>query len=80
MATVRRLERIVLDNDSPHSEVECTYSVVTGDDGRKYLQVDTYGSKTRKIPGKKSQSIRFAPKRLRNSRQYCAKKIFDGST
>ena len=61
MAVVRRLEQISLDKDSPHTEVECTYSIVTDNQGHRYLQIDTYGSTTRKIPGKKSQSIRFAP-------------------
>jgi len=61
MAIVRKLESIQLDRDSKHSEVNCTYAVVEDDKGSKYLQIDTYGSKTRKIPGKKSQSIRFSP-------------------
>ena len=61
MAIVRKLEPIQLDRDSKHSEVDCTYSIVTDGKGQKYLQVDTYGSATRKIPGKKSQSIRFSP-------------------
>jgi hypothetical protein len=64
MAVVRRLEQISLDKDSPHTEVECTYSIVTDNQGHRYLQIDTYGSTTRKIPGKKSQSIRFAPEAI----------------
>jgi hypothetical protein len=61
MAVVHRLEHVTLEKDSPHTDVECTYSIVTDDQGRRCLQIDTYGSTTRKIPGKKSQSIRFAP-------------------
>ena len=61
MAIVRKLEPMQLDRDSKRSEVNCTYAVVKDDKGNKYLQIDTYGSKTRKIPGKKSQSIRFSP-------------------
>ena len=64
MAIVRKLESIQLDRDSKHSEVDCTYSVVEDEKGNKYLQIDTYGSKTRKIPGKKSQSIRFSPEAI----------------
>ncbi len=60
MAIVRSPKHLVLEKESPHSEVECTYSIVTDDRGCKYLQVDTYGSTERQIPGKKSQSIRFA--------------------
>ena len=61
MAIVRRLEPIQMDRDSKHSEVDCTYAIVEDDKRDKYLQIDTYGSATRKIPGKKSQSIRFSP-------------------
>jgi len=60
MALVRKLEEQKLEKDSPHMEVECTYSIVDG----QYLQIDTYGSKERQIPGKKSQSIRFAPEAI----------------
>jgi len=63
MAIVRKLERLVLEKGSPHSEVQCTYSIVDQKDGR-YLQIDTYGSPARKLPGKKSQSIRFAPEAI----------------
>src|SRR5882724_2251697 len=45
MAIVRKLERITLDRESKHSEVdECTYSIIQGEDGGKSLQIDTYGS------------------------------------
>jgi hypothetical protein len=63
MAIVRRLEHQTLERGSPHAEVECTYSIVDDDQGRS-LQIDTYGSANRKIPGKKSQSIRFAPEAI----------------
>jgi hypothetical protein len=64
MAVVRQLEHLALQHDSPHTEVECTYSIVTDDQGLRFLQIDTYGSTIRKIPGKKSQSIRFAPEAI----------------
>ena len=60
MALVRKLEEQKLEKGTPHTEVECTYSIVDG----QFLQIDTYGSKMRKIPGKKSQSIRFAPEAI----------------
>ena len=44
--------------------MDCTYSVFEDGKGNKYLQIDTYGSKSRKIPGKKSQSIRFSPEAI----------------
>ena len=63
MAIVRKLERVDLERDSKHTEVDCTYSIVETN-GKKYLQIDTYGSSSRKIPGKKSQSIRFSPEAI----------------
>jgi hypothetical protein len=44
-----------------HSAVECTFDLVTLDDGTKCLQLDTYGSTRRQIAGKKSQTLRFTP-------------------
>ncbi len=61
MALVKRITHHVLGRDSKHKYVECTYSIVNAEEGRKYLQLDTYGSAERKIRGKKSQSIRFTP-------------------
>lgn len=60
IVAVNKLERVDLERDTKHTNVNCTYSVVETD-GKKYLQIDTYGSAARKIPGKKSQSIRFDP-------------------
>ena len=65
MAIVRKLERLDLDRDSKHTEVSATYSIVEDQKGEKYLQIDTYGSAFRKIPGKKSQSIRFSPEAIK---------------
>lgn len=63
MAIVNRLEKIGLERDTKHSEVECTYAIVeVGNE--KFLQIDTYGSKSRKMPGKKSQSLRFSPEAI----------------
>ncbi len=67
MAIVRKIRRTVLENKSRHTEVECTYAIVT-EDGEKYLQVDTYGSRTRQMRGKKSQSIRFSREALEQIR------------
>jgi hypothetical protein len=69
MAIVKRLERINLERDSSHTEVECTYSIIRGTAGQKFLQIDTYGSTTRKFTGKKSQSIRFSPEAINQLRE-----------
>jgi len=64
MAIVRKLEKVKLDRESKHTEVNSTYSIIHDETGETYLQIDTYGSKSRKIPGKKSQSIRFSPEAI----------------
>ena len=69
MAIIRSLEKIELDRDSKHSEVEGTYAIIEDQSGAKYLQIDTYGSAIRKMPGKKSQSLRFSPQAIQKLRQ-----------
>ena len=69
MALVNKLRRITIDRYSPHDEVECTYSIVLDEEGEKLLQIDTYGSKARQMPGKKSQSIRFTPEAMNQLRE-----------
>ena len=65
MAIVKKLDPLKLEIDSKHTDVNYTYSIVTDDKGKKHLQIDTYGSATRKITGKKSQSIRFSPEAIK---------------
>ena len=64
MAILKKLEKIDLERDSKHTEVDATYAIVEVQ-GQRFLQIDTYGSATRKIPGKKSQSLRFNPEALK---------------
>ena len=59
MALVKQLDEINMERNSVHGEVEATFTVFRGDSGKRYLQIDTYGSRDRAIPGKKSQSIQF---------------------
>jgi hypothetical protein len=73
MAIVRKLEPITLEVDTTHTEATCTYSIILNKAGEKYLQIDTYGSKKRKIPGKKSQSIRFSPEAIKQLKSIIAK-------
>ena len=52
MAIIRKLDPIKLGRDSKHFDLNCTYSVVEDDKGNKYIQIDTYESKSRKkTPG-----------------------------
>ena len=52
MAIVRKLEKLELERESTHTEVKATFSVISDDEGQRYLQIDTYGSKGRKFEGK----------------------------
>jgi hypothetical protein len=75
MAIVRKLKRLTLERDSAHTEAKnCTYSIIQGDDG-KALQIDTYGSAHRKMPNKKSQSIRFSPEAIAQLREILSKEL-----
>ena len=66
MAIIRELESRVPEKYTRHTDAEgSTYSIIYEPDGTKVLQIDTYGSKSRRIPGKVSQSIRFSPEGLR---------------
>jgi hypothetical protein len=68
MALIRHLEPHTLEMISEHRETEATYSLVSVE-GKTYLQIDTYGSKERKLKGKKSQSMRFAPEAVAELKQ-----------
>lgn len=65
MALIEGFEKVVLERDAPHKVVRCSYSIVIGEGGERYLQLDTYGSSSRQIPDKKSQSLRFTPDALK---------------
>src|SRR5437867_3527996 len=58
MALIRSFTEKTPERDSRHTEVEATW-YVGGDGNTRFLQVDTYGSSTREISGKVSQSIRL---------------------
>jgi len=64
MALVRSLRHLSMEKAGPHLAVECTYSIIRDLDGRLCLQIDTYGSTGRKVPGGKSQSMRFTPEAI----------------
>lgn len=69
MALINKITHQALERDSLHTEVECTYDIVTDNSGKKYLQLDTYGSAARKMPGKKSQSIRLSPEAIKHIKE-----------
>jgi hypothetical protein len=45
-----------------HKPVKAGYYILGDDENGKILQIDTYGSDERAIPGKVSQTIQLSPK------------------
>jgi hypothetical protein len=60
MALVNGITEITKERQTLHGETTCLSSVFTDDDGRRYIQLDTYGSKTRQLANKVSQSIQLS--------------------
>lgn len=59
MALVTHLERAKVERTSIHpTQVTCKYIIVETD-GRKLLQLNTYGSADREMPDKISQTLQF---------------------
>ena len=52
------IQKVNKERNSVHDKVPATYTVFK-DGEEKYIQIDTYGSLTRQIKGKISQSIQF---------------------
>jgi hypothetical protein len=64
MALVNKLSKITLEKSVPHQEVDATFSIIE-EENEVFLQIDTYGSRQRKMKDKKSQSIRFTKDALK---------------
>lgn len=58
MALVRQIQELNRGRGRVHNEIDCTCSIFE-EGGHAYIQLDTYGSNTREIPGKVSQSMQF---------------------
>ncbi len=58
MALIRSFTEKRMERNSLHDQIEATYSVFETD-GRVVVQIDSYGRKSREIPGKKSQTIQL---------------------
>ena len=58
MALIRNITEKHMERNSTHIEIEATYTVFERD-GRRFIQLDSYGRDDREIPGKKSQSYQF---------------------
>jgi hypothetical protein len=58
MALIREFQQIHKESNRVHDAVECGWAIFEHR-GATYLQLDTYGSRGRQIPGKVSQSIQL---------------------
>ncbi len=47
-----------MERNSIHDKIDAKYAVFERD-GRKFIQIDTFGRDSREIPGKKSQTIQL---------------------
>jgi hypothetical protein len=58
MALVKRFERTDRDRYAIHEEIDAKYMIFERD-GRKVVQIDTFGRDDRANPGKQSQTIQL---------------------
>jgi hypothetical protein len=58
MALIRDFDRKHMERNSIHDEISATYTIFERD-GRRFIQIDSYGRDQREIPGKKSQTIQL---------------------
>jgi len=59
MAIIREFEQLELKANARHTETKGGYSV-QGQDGEKFIQINTVGSDNRDFPGKVSQTLRLS--------------------
>lgn len=77
MARVEHLQEKTMERNRVHETVEATFTVFVDEDGAKYLQIDTYGTAHRAIPGKVSQSIQFTKESIRQLRAIIEREFGD---
>jgi hypothetical protein len=59
MALIKGFEQSTKDRNSVHRQAKAHYTVFDGPDGKRYFQIDTFGSADRQMPGKVSQAIQL---------------------
>jgi hypothetical protein len=74
MALVRGFVEKAKERQTVHDEVECSYSIFSSG-GKRYLQLETFGSPTRKLKGKTSQSVQFDETSLRELKRIIEKAL-----
>lgn len=74
MAIVRKFREIELKANARHTETLGGYSV-QGQDGEKFIQINTVGSEDRQIPGKVSQTLRLSKAAIEQLAEYARKNL-----
>lgn len=59
MAIIRKFDELELKANARHTETRGGWSI-QGQDGEKFIQINTVGSETREIPNKVSQTLRLS--------------------
>jgi hypothetical protein len=65
LLSYKQLEKIIKSKNSVHKPVQGTYLIFSDSTGKKYFQIDTYGSEEREYPNKISQSLQFDEETVR---------------
>lgn len=69
MALVKTPENLSMERNSVHDEVSATYTIFQNAAGQQFLQIDTYGSASRQMPNKKTQTLQFGPEGVAQLRE-----------
>jgi hypothetical protein len=64
MALIKSFEHKSMDRNAIHDGIDATYTTFERD-GRRFIQVDSYGRDQREMPGKKSQTFQLDEKSAR---------------
>jgi hypothetical protein len=75
MALIKNLKRGFKDRESIHGITDSSYIIINDKRGQKYLQIDTFGSSERAMPGKISQSIQFSPEAIKQLKEIFSKEF-----
>lgn len=65
MATIREIIQGEPRRRSKHTEAKA-FAILVEDDGEKYLQIETFGSKDRQVKGVPSQTLRLTENAFRD--------------
>ena len=65
MALINEITNSPKQRHTIHGSTKCTYSIFE-EGGRKYLQLDTYGSANRENKDVVSQSMQFSPEAIKD--------------